>query len=365
METSKLRSPFQLTLTTVLLAGLTWAQTNPTPSSAVAALTELFGDQVIARGKSFEIKRSQLDAAMLSFKASMAARGQVIPPALNLQVERELLQQLIRIQMLVGRATPEDRALGRANGEKRFAQVKERAGSEENLIRQLKAVGITPDQLRERLIEEAIAEAVVVREVQVKVTDEDMRKFYEENPAQFEQPEMVRVSHILLRTVDATTRDPLPEDVRQAKRKQIEGLLARARAGEDFAALAREFSEDPGSKDRGGEYTFARGQMVPEFEMAAFHLKPGEISDVVTTQFGYHILKMHERIPARRIPLAEVEDRVREFLTTQAIQKALPDYVRQIRAQEAVEVLVDDLKPVEQADLPLNETNTPAAASRR
>lgn len=353
------RQTIRFTLTTVLLAGLAWAQTNPTPTSAVAAMTELFGDQVIARGKSFEIKRSQLDAALLSFKATMAARGQVIPPAANLQVERELLQQLIRIQMLVGRATPEDRAQGRANGEKRFAQVKERAGSEENLLRQLKSVGITPDQLRERLIEEATAEAVIIREVKVQVTDEDVRKFYEENPAQFEQPEMVRVSHILLRTVDAATREPLPEEVRQAKRKQIEELLARARAGEDFAALARQYSEDPGSKDRGGEYTFARGQMVPEFETAAFSLKPGQISDVVTSPFGYHILKLHERLPARRIPLGEVQDRVREYLTTQAIQKALPDYVRKIRAQEAVEVLVEDLKPVELADLP-GETNAPA-----
>lgn len=355
----------RLTLTTVLLAGLAWAQTNPTTTSAVAVMTELFGDEVIARGKSFEIKRSQLDAAMLSFKALVAARGQTLPPAADLQVQRELLQQLIRVQMLVGRAKPEDKAEGRRVGEKRYEQVLERAGSLENLTRQLKSVGITPEQLKERLIEEATAEAVIRREVQVNVTDDDVRKFYEENPAQFEEPERLRASHLLLRTVDATTREPLPEEVRQAKRKQIEELLQRARSGEDFAALVRQYSEDPGSKDRGGEYVFARGQMVPEFEVAAWSLQPGQISDVVTTQFGYHIIKLLERLPARRVPFDEVKEQIRDYLTTQAIQKALPDYVRKIRAQENVEVLVEDLKPVEQADLPPSSTNSPAVPATR
>lgn len=354
----------RLTVTALWLAGFAWAQTNPTTTSAVAVMTELFGDQVIARGKSFEIKRSQLDAALLSFRALIAARGQTLPPAANLQVERELLQQLIRIQMLVGRATPQDRAEGKQLGEKRFQQVVERTGSPENLARQLKSVGITPDQLKERLIEEATAEAVIRREVKVQVTDEDVRKFYEENPAQFEEPERVRVSHILLRTVDAVTREPLPEEVRQAKRKQIEELLQRARAGEDFAALARQYSEDPGSKDRGGEYIFARGQMVPEFEVAAFRLQPGQVSDIVTTAFGYHILKMSERLPARRVPLDEVKEAIRDHLTTQAIQKVLPDYVRKIRAEENVEVLVEELKVVEEADLPVS-ANPPAASAGR
>jgi len=354
----------RVTLTTVLLAGLAWAQTNPSTSSAGAVMTELFGDEVIARGKSFEIKRSQLDAALLSFKALVAARGQTPPPAADLQVQRELLQQLIRVKMLVGRATPEDKAEGKRVGELRYQQVLERAGSVENLVRQLKSVGISPDQLKERLIEEATAEAVIRREVHVNVTDEDVRKFYDENPAQFEQPERVRVSHLLLRPVDANTREPLTEEIRQAKRKQIEELLQRARAGEDFAALVKQYSEDPGSKDRGGEYVFPRGQMVPEFEVAAWSLQPGQISDVVTTQFGYHIIKMLERLPARRVPFEEVKEQIRDYLTTQAIQKVLPDYVRKIRAEENVEVLVEDLKPVEQADLPVSTNNAAGSAAR-
>ena len=85
----------------------------------------------------------------------------------------------------------------------------------------------------------------------------------------------------------------------------MEGLLKRARAGEDFAKLAKEYSEDPGSKDKGGEYKFPRGQMVPEFEAAAFSLKTNQVSDIVTTSFGYHIIKLSEKIPAQKVELRQ------------------------------------------------------------
>src|SRR4029077_13997828 len=127
------------------------------------------------------------------------------------------------------------------------------------------------------------------------------KKFYDENPAKFEQPETVRASHILLSTKDSSTNTELTDDKKAAKKKQAEDLVKRARAGEDFAKLAKEFSDDPGSKDKGGEYTFPRGQMVPEFEAAAFAMKTNQISDVVTTQFGYHIIKLIDKTPAHKI----------------------------------------------------------------
>ncbi len=113
------------------------------------------------------------------------------------------------------------------------------------------------------------------------MTDEEVKKFYDENPTRFEEPEMVRASHILLSTMDAATRQPLADDKKAVKRKQAEDLLKRARAGEDFAKLAKEFSEDPGSRDKGGEYTFPRGQMVPEFESAAFSLNTRPTEEVI------------------------------------------------------------------------------------
>ena len=110
---------------------------------------------------------------------------------------------------------------------------------------QLKSMGLTQEQFRAKMLEDAVAEAVLRRELKVNVSDADAKKFYDDNPAKFEQPEMVRASHILLMTIDPTTRAELSEAQKAAKHKQIEDLLKRARDGEDFAKLAKENSEDP------------------------------------------------------------------------------------------------------------------------
>lgn len=109
------------------------------------------------------------------------------------------------------------------------------------------------------------------------------------------QYDQVRARHILIKTVDDAGA-ALDADAIAAAKAKIEDLLARARAGEDFATLATENTEDPGSVETGGEYTFSRGQMVAEFEDTAFGLEVGQISDVVETQYGYHIIKLEEKI---------------------------------------------------------------------
>ena len=131
------------------------------------------------------------------------------------------------------------------------------------------------------------------------VSDAEIDQYYNEHPAEFEE---VRARHILISTQpqppspDAAKTGEQPKaPSKEEARKKAEEVLAKARKGEDFAALVKQYSDDPGSKDKGGEYTFGHGQMVPEFEKAAFALKPGEISDLVETQFGYHIIKLEER----------------------------------------------------------------------
>jgi len=193
---------------------------------------------------------------------------------------------------------------------------------------------------------------VLKRELKVHVTDEDARKYYEDNPARFEEPEMVRASHILLMTTDPVTHAELTEDQKAAKRKEMEGLLKRARAGEDFAKLANEYSEDPGSKDKGGEYKFPRGQMVPEFEAAAFSLSTNQVSDIITTRYGYHIIKLSEKIPAHKIEFAKAASDIKDGLTQQALQKQFPDYIAKLKKEAGVEILDEKLKPQETADTP-------------
>lgn len=328
----------------ILAAGCV-ATASLAAEAAKPAGGELFADPVVAKGKGFEIKRSQLDEALIRVKSSAAARNQTIPPEHANLVERQLLDRLVSIQLLLGKATEADKAQGKENTAKRIAEITTRAGSEENLTRQLKAVGTDLEEVRKQMTEELTAEAVLERELKVSVTEADIKKFYDDNPSKFEQPESVRASHILLSTRNEAGE--LSAEQKAAKRRQMEELLKRARAGEDFARLAKEFSEDPGSKDKGGEYTFSRGQMVPEFEAAAFGLKPGEVSDIVTTQYGYHIIKLQERIPAKLVELAQVSSNIRDYLKNQAVQKDMPDYLARLRKEAGLEILDEKLKPKE------------------
>jgi peptidyl-prolyl cis-trans isomerase C len=335
------------------VSALALARSIGAPETAPAAKpgpkpADLFPDVVVAKGKGVEVKRSQLDDAMISIKSTFAARGQDLPPDEMNRLEQQILDRLIQIQILLLKATDSDKAAGKETCAKRLDAIKARAGSDEVLTRQLKSVGTTPEELQAKMTDESTAQIVLERELKISVSDDEVRKFYDDNPSKFEQPEMVRASHILVSTRDPDTNKDLPDDQKAAKRKKADELLKRARAGEDFAKLAKENSDDPGSRDKGGEYQFARGQMVPEFEAAAFSLKTNEISNIVTTQYGYHIIKLSEKIPAKKIELAKVSSEVRDYLKQQQMQKRqqdLQDYLDKLKKDSGVEILDDNLKP--------------------
>jgi len=174
----------------------------------------------------------------------------------------------------------------------------------------------------------------------INVTDAEVKKYYDENGKEFLLPERVRASHILISTrpLDPNT-DPNQLKV-QAKQK-AEELLKKAKGGADFAALAKENSEDPGSKAQGGDLgLFPRGQMVKPFEDAAFGLQIGEISNLIETQFGYHIIKVTEKKQAGIPELSEVQTNLTEFLKNQKVDAELQKVVEGLRAASKIELLI-------------------------
>ena len=168
-----------------------------------------------------------------------------------------------------------------------------------------------------------------------QVSDEDLEAYYRDNERRLTLPEQVRVRHILLAWKPMGTADD-----RAAVREQMAPILARARAGEDFAALAREFSEDSTRENGGDTGLFRRGQMVPPFEQAAFALEPGEISDPVETAFGVHILKLEERREARLLPLDEIRDQLLAHVREERMAAAEREEIARLRAEAEVEILI-------------------------
>lgn len=182
----------------------------------------------------------------------------------------------------------------------------------------------------EDVTKEVLVKEYLKREIEQKVavSDADAKTFYDGNKDKFKESEKVKVSHIL---VDS-----------EAEAKDI---LTKLKDGADFAALAKEKSKCP-SKDKGGDLGFlAKGQTVPEFEQAAFALQPDQLSDVVKSQFGYHIIKVTEKQPAKELSFDEVKDQLKQMLLTQKQKERFDSLLKELKDRNKVVIYKDVLMP--------------------
>jgi len=186
----------------------------------------------------------------------------------------------------------------------------------------------------QRQLEEArkeiIIKAYLRKEIEdtVRISDEDAKKYYEANKDKFKEPEKANVSHILVDN-EAAAKD----------------ILAKLKGGADFAALAKEKSKDA-SKDKGGELGFiAKGQTVPEFEQAAFALQPGQISDVIKTQFGYHIIKVTERQPEKIMAYDDIKDQLKQMMLSGKQKERFDMLLKDLKDKNKVVIYKDILMP--------------------
>ena len=183
-----------------------------------------------------------------------------------------------------------------------------------------------------RKVRYALVDMQAIRE-RTQIAAEDIQRSYEDNLQQYSTPEQVRASHILLKTEGKDEG---------AVKKQAEELLAKVKGGTDFAQLATTFSEDDVSKAKGGDLDyFSKGQMVPEFDKAAFSMAPGQISDLVKTQYGFHIIKVVDKKEGSTRPLADVKPQIEDQLKWERAQA---------EAQRIADEVAGKLKKVEDFD---------------
>jgi peptidyl-prolyl cis-trans isomerase C len=206
----------------------------------------------------------------------------------------------------------------------------------------LKAKGMTEADLRQdtrkTLAVDKLLESTVWKDV--RVSPEQVKDFYEKNRKEFKHPAEVRVSRILIRVPKHAT----PAE-RNASKQRAGDLLAKLQAGTDFAQLARANSQDSASAARDGDLGYIqKGDMDAAFEKQAFALAPGQVSGVVTTLYGFEIIKVTDRRAAGYSPLEEVQDRIGQVLLKSEKQDRQADFVAQLRQKAKVE-LVEPVAP--------------------
>jgi peptidyl-prolyl cis-trans isomerase C len=297
---------------------------KPMPAELPAVLARVNGEDVTRADFERLVKNMELGT------------GQKIPAERRDEILRRSLDQLITYTLLRQESKARGIDVTTAEVDARLAEMRKQFPSEAQFRQALGDRGMTV----ERLHADARIDMVISRMMEAEVanlppaTDDEARDFYQKNPEKFQQPETVRASHILFPTANADAA------AKKQVRAQAESVLKQARGGTDFAQLAREHSKD-GSAPQGGDLGFfPRGQMVPPFEQAAFALTVGEISGIVESQFGYHIIKLTDRRAASTVDFAQVSGRIREFLGEQKKQTRAEAFVDGLKKKARIEVLV-------------------------
>jgi peptidyl-prolyl cis-trans isomerase C len=248
--------------------------------------------------------------------------------ALDLLIDQELAWQAAQKEMVLATEAEVAEVVG---------SMRARFKSERSYVAKLRIEGYTEESYREH-VRHLVSARKYMDRIAAKASgigDEEIHAFYTANPAKFRLPERVRARHILVKVTPGEG-----EEAKRAAREKIESILEELRAGEDFAEAARKRSEDS-SAARGGDLgTFPRGSMVKPFEDAAFALEAGAVSDPVETPFGYHIIKVEERIPESTVSEEAAREHIRSFLQGGKARNAVQAELSRLRAEASIEILV-------------------------
>jgi peptidyl-prolyl cis-trans isomerase C len=314
------------------------------------------------------ITEGELEAKMAP---RLKAMGGQVPPQYQEQMKKQLrgraLEAMIIEQLLDAQVKEKGITVSDAQVNDEIAQqIKQQQMTEEDFKKALGMYGITMDELKaqarrglayQKLMETQFAD-------KIKVTDEEAKKYYDQNKNEFETPEQVRASHILIST-RSTDPNADPNKVKAEALAKAEEVLAKVKAGGDFAALAKEYSSCPSAQKGGDLGLFGRGQMVKPFEDAAFALEPNQVSGIVETEFGYHIIKATEHKDANTISFEAAKPKIEETLQNQKKGELAKEYINTLKAEATIvyppgkEPVTAMPKPVELSPV-ISDANTSA-----
>jgi parvulin-like peptidyl-prolyl isomerase len=275
-----------------------------------------------------EITRAQFDQLLSQAKKSYATQKRQFPKAGTPEYEQlknQAIQYLVQRAEFSQKAGDLDIDVSDKQVDDRLAQIKKQyfGNSDSKYQKQLKQQGLTEDQVREDIKAQLVSEAIFKKvTADVKVSDADVKKYYDEHKQQYGVPEQRDIAHILVK-----------------KKALADQLYQQVQAGANFSALAKKYSQDPGSKKQGGKLTVSKGQTVAPFDQTAFLLRTGQVSHPVKTEFGYHIIKALGPIkPAKTTPYKQVKESIRQQLGQQKKNEAMTKWVDDVKKEFAKKV---------------------------
>lgn len=284
------------------------------------------------------IDRAEFDGELLMVQKTVLGYGKPITANQAASLQKEVLESMVRREILFqesGKAgiKPDENAV-----DKELKALKQQFTTEEEYKSELSRRNITEEILRSRIGRNSAVQQYIERHFAAKVTvmDSDMVSYYEGHLDLFKQPLQVRVSHILIRT------DPAWEEARkQEARRKAEQIIKDLKAGKDFAALAREQSDSP-TRTNGGDLGYIRaGQLEKQFQTAVLALKPGQITDIISAEYGFHIFKLTDKKPETVLAYETVKEKIQQLLRDEKARQDAELYAKTLREKAKVEILLN------------------------
>lgn len=287
------------------------------------------------------IAKKELDRQVAMILRELANKGNPVDESKIGDVKKDVLEGLINRELLIQQGKKKGIKLQEKAVSDRLQSVKGRFPNEEEYKNALIKNKTDEKTLKTDIEKELMIEEFLSKEImqKVNVSPEEVKTYYDSHPESFKRPEQVRASHILLKV------DPKADQAQKAKiKKDLVNIHKKLKKGEDFAALAKQYSQCP-SNEKGGDLGFlGKGQTAKAFEETAFSLKPNEMSGVIETEFGYHIVKVTEKKPESTASLDETKDGILNHLKEVKIRNDITKYIEEVKKKAKIERFLTEAK---------------------
>ncbi|SDT84260.1 peptidylprolyl isomerase [Desulfobacula phenolica] len=296
--------------------------------------------KIVAKVNGSPIFKSELDLEQQSLITHLLGLGKAVPKKDEPMIRNRALESLINAEILYAASLKMGYGIEKEAIDKEILKVKKQFQNTNDYENMLKSIGFSENQLRNHF-EKGLAVKKIVEqkfEKNIVVEEKDILEYYKNNPEKFNRQEEVQASHILIK-LDA---DANPAQKINAK-KEIEKILRQINEGKDFATLAKALSQCPSSSEGGDLGFFKRGVMEKSFEDAAFALKPGQISGIISTSFGYHIIHVTGKKTGSTISLEDSAKRIKTHLTLHRSKALMNEFIKQQRLETKTEKIPESL----------------------
>lgn len=297
---------------------------------------------VVAEVKKTKITRAQLDEEISRLVKRIGIPADQLKGDQKSSLEWYAVNDMVDKEIIRGSLSADQSKEVGLQVDQRLEGIRKQFPNKEAYEQALKSEGMTEAEIRADVNQEASMAKLVEASIPggLKASPEEITEFYQKNSQLWKVQDQVRARHILIRTEPTASIEQV-----NAAKKAAETALARVTKGEDFGKVAAEVSQDPGSKDRGGELPpFGKGQMVPAFEQVAFSTAPGKTSKVFKSDFGFHFVQVLEKRPARTVPFEEVSERIGQAVVAQKRSDAARKLMADLKAKAVVKINIDEPK---------------------